>query len=67
MVVFFDIETSSLHADIGSLIVAGFLKEEEERFFFVEYPKEEKKVLEEILEHLDKIKKEKNMHMECKL
>jgi uncharacterized protein YprB with RNaseH-like and TPR domain len=59
MVVFFDIETSSLHADIGSLIVAGFLKEKEEKFFFVEYPKEEKKVLEEILEHLEKIKKEK--------
>jgi uncharacterized protein YprB with RNaseH-like and TPR domain len=59
MVVFFDIETSSLHADIGILIVAGFLKEREEKFFFVEFPKEEKKVLEEILEHLEKIKKEK--------
>jgi len=59
MAVFLDVETSSLHADIGSLIVAGFLKEKEEKFFFVESPKEEKKILEEILEYLEKIKKEK--------
>jgi uncharacterized protein YprB with RNaseH-like and TPR domain len=59
MAVFLDIETSSLHADIGSLVVAGFLSEKEEKFFFVESPKEEKKVLEEVLEYLEKIKKEK--------
>jgi uncharacterized protein YprB with RNaseH-like and TPR domain len=59
MTVFLDIETSSLHADIGSLVVAGFLSEKEEKFFFVESPKEEKKVLEEVLEYLEKIKKEK--------
>jgi len=59
MAVFFDIETSSLHADIGSLIVAGFLTEKEEKFFFVESPREERKVLEEILDYLEKIKNEK--------
>jgi len=59
MVVFLDIETSSLHADIGSLIVAGFLTEKEEKFFFVEAPKDEGRVLEDILKHLEKIKKEK--------
>ena len=66
MVVFLDIETSSLHADIGSLVVAGFLSEKEEKFFFVETPKEEKKVLEEVLEYLEKIKKRKDLHLECK-
>ena len=59
MVVFLDIETSSLHADIGSLIVAGFLTDKEEKFFFVESPREEKKVLEEILDYLEKIRNEK--------
>jgi uncharacterized protein YprB with RNaseH-like and TPR domain len=59
MAVFLDIEASSLYADIGSLVVAGFLTEKEEKFFFVESPKEEKKVLEEVLEYLEKIKKEK--------
>jgi uncharacterized protein YprB with RNaseH-like and TPR domain len=59
MAVFLDIETSSLHADIGILIVAGFLKEKEEKFFFVEFPKDEKKVLEEIVAYLEKMKKEK--------
>jgi uncharacterized protein YprB with RNaseH-like and TPR domain len=59
MVVFLDIETSNLHADIGSLIVAGFLVQKEEKFFFVETPRMEKQVLEEIVKFLDKIKKEK--------
>jgi uncharacterized protein YprB with RNaseH-like and TPR domain len=59
MVVFLDIETSNLHADIGSLIVAGFLVKKEEKFFFVETPKMEKQVLEEIVKFLEKIKKEK--------
>jgi len=59
MAVFLDIEASSLHADIGSLIVAGFLTSKEEKFFFVEAPREEKKVLEEILEYMGKIKREK--------
>jgi uncharacterized protein YprB with RNaseH-like and TPR domain len=39
--------------------VTGFLKDKEEKFFFVESPKEEKKILEETLEYLEKIKKEK--------
>jgi len=59
MAVFLDIETSSLYADIGSLIVAGFLTDKEEKFFFVESPRGEKKVLEEILDYLEKIKEEK--------
>jgi uncharacterized protein YprB with RNaseH-like and TPR domain len=59
MVVFLDIETSNLHADIGSLIVAGFLIKKEEKFFFVENPKSERKVLEDIVEFLNEIKKEK--------
>jgi len=59
MVVFLDIETSSLYADIGSLIVAGFLSEKEEKLFFVESPRDEKKVLEEVLDYLEKIKEEK--------
>jgi len=59
MVVFLDVETSSLHADIGSLVVVGFLLQKEEKFFFVENPKVEKEVLEEVIKFLDKIKKEK--------
>jgi len=59
MVVFIDIETSSLYADIGRLIVAGFLKDQEETFFFVENPQEEKSVLENVVEYLKKVKNEK--------
>lgn len=59
MVVFLDIETSSLHADIGSLILAGFISEKEERFFFVDTPSQEKEVLEQIIDYLEKIKNEK--------
>ncbi len=59
MVVFLDIETSNLHADIGSLILAGFLTQDGERFFFVESPQLEKQVLVEIVEFLKSIRKEK--------
>ncbi len=59
MTVFLDIETTSLKADVGFLILAGFISEKEEKFFFVDSPFREKEVLEEILNYLEKIKGEK--------
>ncbi|MCS7093918.1 MAG: ribonuclease H-like domain-containing protein [Candidatus Aenigmarchaeota archaeon] len=59
MVVYLDIETTSLHADIGTLILAGFLNENSETFFFSDSPKKEKETLEGVVEFLKKIKNEK--------
>ena len=59
IVLFLNIETSSLYADIGTLIFAGFITEKEERFFFVETSRHERQVLEDMLKYLEKIKKEK--------
>ncbi|MEM5815147.1 MAG: ribonuclease H-like domain-containing protein [Candidatus Aenigmatarchaeota archaeon] len=59
MPIYLDIETTSLYADIGSIIVIGVLYNEEEVFFFVDSPSKEKEVLKTFIEFLNKIKNEK--------
>lgn len=59
MVVYLDIETTHLHADIGSVIVIGLLINDKEKFFFVDSPKMEKQILEEFLNFLRSIQNEK--------
>ncbi|MGC8993256.1 MAG: ribonuclease H-like domain-containing protein [Candidatus Aenigmatarchaeota archaeon] len=59
MAVFLDIETTSLNADVGFLVLVGFVSDKEEKFFFVDSPIKEKEVLEQVLDYLEKIKGEK--------
>jgi len=59
MAIYLDIETTNLHADIGSVVVIGILTDNEEVFFFVDSPTTEKEVLSNFLEFLKKIKDEK--------
>ncbi len=57
--IFFDIETTSLKADEGILVVAGFiLQNGETKIFFSENPDEEKEVIKKTLEIFEENKNE---------
>lgn len=57
--IFFDLEATSLQADVGLLITTGvILPDGEIKTFFADEPKEEKKVIEETMELLRRYKGE---------
>lgn len=59
MTVYLDIETTNLHADIGSVIVIGLLVNDKEIFFFADSPKMERKILEDFVEFIKNMKNDK--------
>lgn len=59
MSIYLDIETTSLHADIGSVIVIGLLVDDKEYFFFVDSPKMEKETLEKFINFIRDFKDRK--------